>query len=670
MSRHRTPWWILLGLVLGARPAGAQEAPSPRNASYVMAVRLDPASKTLEGRQTVTWRNIEAAPTRELLFHLYFNAFRNNHSSWMREDRLRRRLDPGERLRPEDWGWQEVKEIKLLPEGTDLTGAAEFAAPDDGNSEDRTVLRIPLPRAIAPGESVSVSIAYVAKVPRTFARTGFRGRSFFLSHFYPEIGVYQEDRWNCHQFHGVTEFFADYGSYDVELTVPAGWVVGATGREVGRRDGERGTTTHHYQENDVHNFAWTTSPDYQVREARFAVDGLPPVDMRLLVQPEHLGQVERHFAATRAALEHYGRWYGPYPYGHVTIVDPAYGTRVGGMEYPTLFTAGTRLYNPARGGSPEGVTIHEAGHQFWYGIVGNNEFEHAWLDEGFNQFSEGRAYETAYGAEHLVRRYLRLPGRGRDAGGFFPLLFDELTVDREVRAMNAYRPGATSDIEAHPTFLYYPPGANSITYAKTALWLMTLERMLGWPTLQKIMATHFERWKFRHPRPEDFFATASEVSGQDLTWFFDQVVRGSDSFDYSIDSVSSKPGGVEGWTEGGKGLAYRKPGKGDSKLFHTEVVARRLGGGVFPVDLLLVFQDGSELRQSWDGQDRWKMVTADRPSKLRYAVVDPEHKLALDLDTTNNSRVLEPAAALPVAKWTSRWMLWLQDLLVTFTFFS
>jgi hypothetical protein len=640
---------LVLLLVTGGRAAWAEGGPSPRNASYRIAVRLDPAARTLRGRQTVTWRNIQSAPTRELWFHLYYNGWRDRSSTWMLEDRLRKRLDPAEKIRPEDWGAIDVAEVKLGD--TDLTGRMQFVSPDDGNPQDRTVVKLPLPAPVPPGGSVSLTMTWKAKIPRTFARTGYRGNYFFLAHFYPILGVYEKEGWNCHQFHAVTEFYGDYGSYDVEMTVPRGWMVGATGREAERRDDPDGTTTHRYREDDVHNFAWTTSPDYLVREARFSEPGLPPVDMRLLIQPEHLGQVDRHFAATRAALQSYGHWYGPYPYGHITVVDPAYGSGAGGMEYPTLFTCGTRLFNPAGGGSPEGVTIHEAGHQFWYGLVGNNELEHAWLDEGFNSFSDGRAYETAFGVQTVTRRYLKLSGRVRDPGGFFPLLFPDLTVDRVVRAVNAYRPGATSEVEARPTYLYYPPAANNITYAKTATWLLTLERFLGWPTLQKIMSTHFERWKFRHPRPEDFFATANEVSGQDLGWFFDQVYRGSESFDYAVDSVFSKP--VEG-----------------TKLFRTEVVVRRLGGGVFPVDVLLVFQDGQQLRQRWDGKDRWKLYTALRPAKLKYAAVDPERILALDLNTTNNSRLLEPAAALPVVKWTGKWMIWLQDLLATFAFFG
>jgi aminopeptidase N len=126
--------------------------------------------------------------------------------------------------------------------------------------------------------------------------------------------------------------------------------------------------------------------------------------MRLLLQPEHASQADRHFAATRATLQYYGEWFGPYPYGHITIVDPAFQSGAGGMEYPTLFTAGTRWLAPDRVTTPEAVTVHEAGHQFWYGLVGNNEFEDAWMDEGFTTFSTARTVAQAFDPNYLAVR--------------------------------------------------------------------------------------------------------------------------------------------------------------------------------------------------------------------------------------------------------------------------
>ena len=197
----------------------------------------------------------------------------------MRE-RLRAGRGPGGRYddspgqRPAgDWSYIDVTAIRLLAGGgaplTDLTASGTFIAPDDGNKADQTVLSVPLPGAVAPGQSVTVEVAWTARVPRTFARTGAVGNYFFIAQWFPKLGVLEDTGWNTHQFHAGTEFYADYGVYDVRITVPRGWVVGATGRERERHDTPKGTTTHRYVQEDVHDFVWTTSPDYVVKTATF-----------------------------------------------------------------------------------------------------------------------------------------------------------------------------------------------------------------------------------------------------------------------------------------------------------------------------------------------------------------------------------------------------------------
>ena len=448
--------------------------------------------------------------------------------------------------------------------GVDLTSTLRYEAPDDGNPDDRTVMVVRLPKPVAPGETVHVELEWSAKVPRTFARTGSRGDYFFIAHWFPKLGVFEPEGWNYHQFHAATEFFSDYGVYDVTITVPERFVLGATGRQESRIENGDGTTSYRHVQEDVHGFTWTASPDYIERKKRFERPGLPGVDMRLLIQPEHLTQAERHFRATEAALEYYGSWYGPYPYDQITIIDPAWKSGAGGMEYPTLFTAGTRLFNPEGGGRPEGVTIHEAGHQFWYGLVGNNEFEHAWIDEGLNTFSTARVVDVEYGPTKLVERYLDPPGTGYS--GFLPWLFDDLPATRAVqgnRIDRAVRSTVrTADPQSTPSFRYFPSEASNLSYGKTAQWLATLERHLGWETLQRILSTFFERYRFSHPRPEDFFAVASEVAGQDLTWYFDQVHRQSLIFDYAVDSVKSFRAAPKGLVEEGGELVYSSGGDG------------------------------------------------------------------------------------------------------------
>ena len=650
---------VTMMVVAGAVAPSAQL--SPRNASYAIAARLDPKSRTLTGDETLTWRNTSGAPAATLRFHLYYNAWRNTRSTWMRERRLAGDTTLGSR--PEsDWGWIDVTSIRLLGSGApvDLTSRARFIAPDDGNADDRTVMEVPLDRPIASGQTANVQIGWSARVPRTFARTGTIGNFYFLGQWFPKIGVLEDAGWNCHQFHSGTEFFSDFGSYDVRLTVPSGWVVGATGLERDRRDEPDGTTTHRYVQDDVHDFAWTTSPDYVERRAVFEHPTLPRVDMRLLLQPEHAGQAERHFNATRAALKYYGEWFGPYPYGHITIVDPAWQSGAGGMEYPTLFTAGSRWLAPRGATTPESVTIHEAGHQFWYGIVATNEFEHAWMDEGLNTFSTARVIAQAYSPNYYTRRYF---------GDFVPRVFRDFPLSREIEGnrLGPYRLAAKADMPSTPTWQYFPGTAAAITYDKTALWLNTLERMLGWDTMQRVMSTYFSRWAFRHPAPADFFSVANEVSGRDLTWFFDQVYRSSNVFDYAVESLRSDPAEPRGYTGDGNDRRFVAPAAGGP--FHSTIVVRRIGEGVFPVDVRVVFDNGEELRWRWDGQARWKAFEIVRPVRASFAQVDPDRVLLLDVNYTNNSASLHPRAREAARKWSLAWLLWLQDHLLTYGFF-
>lgn len=644
--RRRSLWTLIAAtLLLVARPAGFQDL-SPRNASYQLIATLDTTTHTITGSGRITWRNITTAPARDLRFHLYWNAWRDANSSWMREQKLAG--NSFERAE-NDYGWIDL--LTVVARGQDLRKSATFVAPDDGNTDDRTVMAVPLPTAVGPGETLDIDITWTAQVPRTFARTGRLGQYYFVAQWFPKLGVFQDSgEWNAHQFHAATEFFSDFGTYDVALTVPRGWVVGATGIASPAQPKGADQETHHFRADDVHDFAWTTSPDFVERTEKFEHQGLPAVTMRLLLQPRHVKQAERHFAATRAALRYYGEWFGPYPYSQITIVDPVtpvnpavQGGSTGGMEYPMLFTAGTRNWAPTDAPQPESVTVHEAGHQFWYGIVATNEFEHAWMDEGVNTYATARVIDEAF-----PNRFARVE---RYFGGFVPFVFNDAPWSRSIdgNRLNAYRPAATADIQSTPTWQYWPGTSSQISYNKTALWLATLERHLGWETMQRLMATHFKRGAFRHPAPEDFFKTASEVAGTDLTWFFDATVRSSAAFDYAITQVTNTPA---------------------SNGFESVVVVRRLQDGVFPVTIRRTYADGSIDTANWDGQARWHALRGRGSSPLVRVEVDPNRVLLLDVNYTNNSWTAAPQAAAAARKWSLRWMGWLQEVMLTYAFFS
>ncbi|MCI0620852.1 MAG: M1 family metallopeptidase [Acidobacteria bacterium] len=616
----------------------------------------------MTGKQVLTWKNITKTPTNEIWFHLYFNAWKNRQSTWFQEDALRagRKIEDG-------WGHCTVESIRILPFGrfsaAAVTGQLRRAAPDDGNPHDETVAVLSLPRPVRPGESIQLEIHWRSKIPRPFSVTGYRGDFFFLAQWFPKVGVYQADgTWNCHQFHANTEFFSDFGIYDVRITVPQGWLVGATGMALKVTRNADATATHHFYQQDVHDFAWTTSPEFREARRRFEHPGVRPVEIRFLYLPDHEYQVDRHLDAAAGALRYFQEWFGEYPYGHLTLIDPAYGGGFAGMEYPTLVTCGTRYFSPPRGQRPERVTIHEIGHQWWYGMVANNEFEDAWMDEGLTTYTSDHVLQIVFGRS-FEHRFFR---------GFIPVIIPDITIDRlaEWEMLDSFRRAPRADLPAAPSFSYFPGTAGTTTYFKSTLWLHSLERTLGEEKLRGILRGYFDRWKFRHPRPKDFLSYLNEHSGQDLDSLFDQVYYRSAVFDFSVESVVSErlqPEAIRRLREGGQLAATQHPG---SQVFETRIVVRRLQDGVLPVEVLLHFDDGTDILETWDGKSEWKLFRLFGNSKLSYAMVDPQQKITLDINFTNNSKTLAPVPHFPTTKWASKWMIWLQDFIHTLSFLA
>ena len=377
---------------LRSQPVIFPQPLSPRIANYNIGVRYDPVSDTLVGHDTLTWHNRSSDIIHNLEFHLYLNAFRNSRSTFMRESGgMNRSLS----IDKEGWGYTNITDIKLST-GEDLTHAYQFIHPDDDNADDKTVADLSLPRALQPGESITVMIDFSAKLPQPpHARSGAKQEYALVAQWFPKAGVYIDNRWNCHQYHGNSEFFADFGVYNVRITVPENNIVGATGLEVTAVRNNDGTMTHWYHAEDVHDFAWTTSPEFV--EFRGKTEN---VDIRALVQPDHKSQGQRHVDAAKTAIEYFHKWYGTYPYPNLTIVDPRRGAfETAGMEYPTFITAGTIYGLPLGIRAVEDVIVHEFGHNYFYHLLASNEFEESWMDEGINTYAEIQIMHDAYGPD-------------------------------------------------------------------------------------------------------------------------------------------------------------------------------------------------------------------------------------------------------------------------------
>jgi hypothetical protein len=615
------------------------------------------------------WRNVADVPLQSFPFHLYWNAFRNNLSTSARGDgRRAARAQQNER----GFGYTQVRSVRLLgaPDGeTDLTATLRYLAPDDGNADDRTVMEVTTPAPVPPGGTARFAIDWTSRVPYgDVGRAGWVHDYHFIVQWFPKIGVFWKGAWNAHQFHPWTEFFADYGVYDVSLTLPRGFVVGATGTLRERRENGDGTQTLRFVEEDVHDFAWTASRRFREKTGRFADPGYPPVEIRLLVQPEREHLSERYLEATRIALRSLGTWAVPYPYGHVTVVDPAWGSASGGMEYPTLFTGGASIWAPRALQSPESVTIHEAGHQFWYGLVATNEFEEAWLDEGLTSYHDEKAAQLALGPVGWSKRYFGLTTTSRGLRGGWPVVAPGVWIGRGENDVSALRSTGETDVMARPAWHYLNPSSYTLnSYGKPSLSLQTLEGLVGDETMTRIFRTYARRHAFTHPTTADFIAVVNEVTGQDYRWYFDQTWFSSERCDYAVSVRNQTRRRTEGYVEGPDGSLVRseppKPSPGASAASDGEVLLRRLGGVRLPVELLVQFADGRTATLTWDGQDRWKRL-AYPGARVTRAVVDPAGRIALDINRANNAWVDEQGVARRAArKWSARYLLWLQHLL-------
>ena len=659
-----------------------------RNIRYELKVELLPETQMLQAKETIIWTNPTQDYIPDLQMHLYWNAFKNELSTLAKEAR-REKLFSRYQLKKDDWGWIKITSLTTAS-GRDLMPAAAFISPDQpSNPDDQTVLRIELPEPLAPGQTITLNLEFQAKVPRNGLRAGYYKDGFFISQWFPKLGVYEEGKgWNCHEYHLNSEFYADFADFKVQITVPKNMVVGACGQEVEKiEDQSSGRTTYTYLQQNIHDFAWTASPRFIKIERWFRAEEevtseeyrqmaeilgvtpeeikLPDVRMILLIEKQHQGQVERHFQALRAALKYYGLWYGPYPYSTITMVDPPFRTGSGGMEYPTLFTAGTSVLLEKDVLSPEQVIIHEFGHGYWYGMVANNEFEEAWLDEGINTYSTVKVSEVAYGPGRLPFRFNGLPLNWLLR---FPKVYD-WQLGRVISATVC-----RLDPIATESWKFFNSASYALNvYYRAATCLHTLERFLGEKTWARIMRTYHLRYRFRHPKTQDFIRVVNEVSGKNLNWFFDEFFFNARDFDYALDSVETrvKPEKYLGIFDSlptknfsqSQTASEKKGNKEEEKIYETTVTLRRYGearlGPGETLRLKVEFADGTTEWREWDGQSRWVRFTFEKPARIKRAILDPDGIWLVDTNLSNNSYSLTgPEAKI---RETTNNLVWLME---------
>ncbi len=619
-------------------PPGKQpmEVPGRKTVEYTLKARLDPAAHTVAGTGTLRWTNTSEVSTSELWFHLYLNAFKNQRSVFLREP-----LGPGRGGGAiSDWGTIDVRKLFWREANEELWSRAELRRPND---DDETDVRVPLPRAVAPGETITLDLIWDDKLPSVVERTGHAGKFHFVGQWFPKIARLERDgTWAHFPFHRLSEFYSDFGTYDVTLDVPAGFVVGATGPKTEERtEGDRRIERH--VQADIHDFAWTAWDGFKEHEEQIG-----NIAVRSLYPPGYERVAARALEALQRAIPHFEARYGPYPYPTLTVVHPPdAASEAGGMEYPTLITTGGFWWTPSALHTIEAVTIHEFGHQYFYGLLGSNENRYPFLDEGLNTYAEFVSMRELYGA-----------GASFDGLG---LKIDGAAIAATFSETGALVQAVGDPAPSFPTFDIY----GRLVYLRTAAIIETLARVYGRARTEGALRGYADAHRFGHPTPDDLFRAFAAALGPVPAQNLRAAIAEKGWVDYEVLAITSlRSGDAAGiFDRDGKRETVTAAPAMRGALHDASILIGRKGTLAFPVDIDVIFEDGTTQRLSWDGASPTTKLAVRAASPVRFVNIDPERRVLLDQNPRNNyalgpqgGRASTSASLERVLYWTEQFL--------------
>ena len=657
----------------GGPRTGNEATLSDRVVQYDIDAKLDPVKHTVDGQEKLTWRNRSSLPVRTIYLHLYLNAFQNLQSTWYSELKVFGRFRSGVDIKDNQWGWVDLGKVQQA--GADLKW--RYVHPDGGPETDQTVVRVDLAQPVAPGASTTLDIAFHDQLPRVVARTGWWGTFHMVAQWFPKIGVLElpgergatAPRWNVHEFHAMSEFYADWGGYDVKMTVPSSYQVASAGEEQGAPITKDGWTTHHFVQNDIHDFAWMAVDNFAPPlEGATDVPGGGHTVVKVFYPPEYKASATLALQATIDSIKYFSETLGPYPYRTSTCIVPPYNAdEAGGMEYQTIFTAeGYATVEPKT--LPEMlldfVVIHEFGHGYFYGLLASNEFEEPMLDEGLNEYWDNRMLRQRHQDAYLTTPFAKMLGLELVFSGF---AFEHLSATADAHLPDAIGQNAWDRMSG---------STYGTVYFMTATVMHDLEERLGHDVMERAFKAYYARWHFRHPSVADLRQSLEEASGDKATVddVFTRYVYGVGVVDDRVAALNSdeelptagtiiKDGNRveetkeqvekrirdtrEKWKKAHPGA---KPADGGPFPYRTTVLVRRDGTYV-PQTLEVEFEDGSKERVTWDADEKWHRYAWVKPVQAKWAALDPDARYMLDGNKLNDGRAREKDATL-ARRWT------------------
>ena len=511
--------------------------------NYKIDVTLNDEDHTLSGYEEFEYINNSTTALDKIYIHLWPNGYKNTETALAKQ--LYNMNDMSlQYATEEERGWIDSLAFKVNGQDAILEYHPDHI--DIGILHLNSVLK--------PGESIKVSTPFKVKIPSgDISRLGHVGESYQITQWYPKPAVFDRDGWHEMPYLTQGEFYSEYGSFDVSITLPANYVVGATGDlqtaaeyeflenrveetkkhyETGSFEGNNfpessdSMKTIRYKQDNVHDFAWFADKRYEVLkgEVELPHSGRKVTTWAMFTPNNHMAW-ENSLEYLHDGTFYYSKWNGDYPYENVTAVDGTISAG-GGMEYPNVTVIGTTS-------SPlelEIVIVHEVGHNWFYGQLGSNERKHPWMDEGLNTLNEIRYIKTKYPKNERLSDMMM---------GMAEILHLEHLSHLDLNYLS-YNMSAAYGVDQaieESADEYTQVNYGTIVYSKTGLVFMYLKDYLGEEAFDKAMQRYYDKWEFKHPQPEDLEAAMEKSSGKDLDWFFGEIIQTTKQIDYKIAGV-------------------------------------------------------------------------------------------------------------------------------------
>lgn len=484
-----------------------------------ISVRLDDKTHFLHGYEEMTYTNNSPDTLHYIYIHLWPNAYKNDHTPFAKQMDLNGNTS-FYYAKPKDRGYIDSLQFTIDDQSVEYYSSAN--APD--------IARIDLLTPLLPGQKAKITTPFRVKVPIVFSRMGHTGQAYFISQWFPKPAVYDRKGWHPISYLDQGEFFSDYGSYDVSITLPKNYVVMATGNctdesemkwldEMAKKPLPSDTLyrhsspvsdiemkTLHYHEDNVHDFAWFADKRWIVRkDTVYSPGNNELVTAWAAFLPFHESKWVNATSYLKETVKHYGKWVGPYTYKTIKAVEGDMHAG-GGMEYPTV-----TVIDRASSAALKTVVIHEAGHNWFYGMLGSNERDHAWMDEGINTFYEKKTNDDLIPSHKSQGKALNED-----------LIYYELARTDKDQAID--QTSANFEKLNYGIDVYY----------KTTLMLKWLESYIGEKDFNAGMQDYYITWRYKHPYPEDFKVCMQKHTSKQLDWFFDQIMSTDKKIDFTI----------------------------------------------------------------------------------------------------------------------------------------